>query len=427
MGAGSLARWQLCCWHQPQHALNIAKAPAVKLKFVYLDSNDFSDLSKPEDELGDPDKAILEFIRKTKQNGRARFFISPVHISEAVHASDKYKDAAVRRAALMQELGAGNILQFPLNICKIELARAFAGNGRAQCSFAEITSKQNEWFGMPISQDNLKDRRNEVNGAIDTALQGLNRAERRRQKSKLNPKKASSHEYIRSLVKEGLSQPSSNNMLADLMNPDLALNWYLGKASDEEFRKNSVGLLSDPYLLFKYFIDELGHRESLYRVIRDQGEKWVSLVETATSQAIPLLVFAKQSGNQLDLKSTLAQITSESFWRKMVGSLAEMDLNHLGEKEIKEAKEQSPSTSIFIHILLESILVKLQSTAARVNAGNCNPPNAEVSDYGDFMHAIYAPYFDIFRCDTRIGELLRHHPTAKGRIASKRNDLVKML
>jgi hypothetical protein len=374
-------------------------------KLVYLDANDFSDLSKPENELSSSDKAILELLRDAKRNGAARFFVSPVHLSEAVHASDTYKDAAVRRATLMQELGAGNILQFPLNICKIELARAFADGGRVQCSLAEVTSKPNEWFGMSIPTDNLKERRTEIDAKIDTALRNLNRAERRRQKSKLNPNKASSQLYIRSLVKEGLSQPSSNNFPVDLMNPDLVLNWYLGDASDEEFRKNSVRVLSDPYLLFKYFIDEFGHRESLYRVIRDQGEKWVSLVDTATSQAIPLLVLAKQSGNQLDLKSTMSQITSESFWRKVIGSLAEIDLGHLQKKEIEEAKEKSPSTSIFIHILLESILVKLQSTATRVNSGNLKPADAKVSDYADFMHAIYAPYFDIFRCDTRIGEL----------------------
>jgi len=396
-------------------------------KLVYLDANDFSDLSKPENELSSSDKAILELLREVKRSGSARFFVSPIHISEAVHASEKYKDAAVRRATLMQELGAGNILQFPLNICKIELARAFACEDSVKCSLAEITSKPDEWFGMPHSTEDLKERRDEVSASIDDALRGLNRTERRRQKSKLNPKKKSSHTYIRSLIKEGLSQPPSSNVPVALMNPDLVLDWYLGKASDDAFRKNSVGLLSDPYLLFKHFIDELGHRESLYRVIRDQGEKWVSFIETATSQAVPVLLLAKQTGNQVDLKSVMSQIASESFWQKVVGSLAEMDLSHLSKNEVREAKEKSPSTSIFIHILLESVLVKLQSTAARVNAGNLNAPNVKVSDYADFMHAIYAPYFDIFRCDTRIGELLGHHKAVNGRIASRRNDLLKML
>jgi hypothetical protein len=408
-------------------ALTSRSDPPMDPKLVYLDSNDFSDLSRSENELSGSDKAILELLRDAKRNGRARFFISPIHISEAVHASEKYKDAAVRRATLMQELGAGNILQFPLNICKRELDRAFATEDKVQCSLAEITSKPDEWFGISSPIDDLKERRKEVSAVIDGALRGLNRAGRRTQKSKLNPEKKSSHAYIRSIVKEGLSQSSPSNIPVALMNPDLALDWYLGKASNEALRKNSVGLLSDPYLLFKYFIDELGHRESLYRVIRDQGEKWVSLVETATSQAIPLLVLAKQVGSQLDLNSILSQITSESFWQKVIGSLAEIDLSHLSGNEIKDAKDKSPSTSIFIHILLESIRVKLQSTAARVNVGNLKPPSVKTSDYADFMHVIYAPYFDIFRCDTRTGELLGHHRLTSGRIASKRNDLLNML
>jgi hypothetical protein len=83
-------------------------------KSVYLDSNDFSDLSRPEDELNSSDRDVLALLRDAARNKRARFFISAVHISEAVHASQEYKIAAVRRARLMQELGAGNILRLKL-------------------------------------------------------------------------------------------------------------------------------------------------------------------------------------------------------------------------------------------------------------------------------------------------------------------------
>jgi hypothetical protein len=242
-------------------------------KSVYLDSNDFSDLSRPEDELNSSDRDVLALLRDAARNKRARFFISAVHISEAVHASQEYKIAAVRRARLMQELGAGNILRLPLDICKIELDRAFAGEDIVKCSLAELTSKSNEWFGTSIPLDSLKERRDEIGAAIDQSLQGLNRAQRRSYKSKSNPQKKGSQKYIRSLVKDGLSQSSSTTIPTSLLNPDLALDWYLGKTSDDKFRQNTVGLVSDPYLLFNYFIDELGHREALYRIVRDQGEK----------------------------------------------------------------------------------------------------------------------------------------------------------
>jgi hypothetical protein len=173
-------------------------------KFIYLDSNDFSDLSEPESRLKEADKVILEALRKARSTGRATFFISPIHISEAVHASETHKEDAVRRAKLMQELGEGNLLRFPVDICKMELARAIAGEKHVRCSLEEIGSKPNEWFGIPIPTDGLSDRRKEIDDAIENALRGLSRNDRRRRRSELNLKKKSSHVAIRSLVKEGL-------------------------------------------------------------------------------------------------------------------------------------------------------------------------------------------------------------------------------
>jgi hypothetical protein len=128
-------------------------------KFVYLDSNDFSDLSEPESRLNETDKAVLNALRKARSTGRATFFISPIHISEAVHASETHKEDAVRRAKLMQELGGENLLRFPVDICTIELAKALAGEEHVPCSLKEIMSKPNEWFGMPIPTDGLNDKR----------------------------------------------------------------------------------------------------------------------------------------------------------------------------------------------------------------------------------------------------------------------------
>src|ERR1700733_5874467 len=179
-------------------------------KFIYLDSNDFSDLSEPESRLKEADKAILEALRKARSTGQATFFISPIHISEAVHASETHKEDAVRRAKLMQELGEGNLLRLPVDICKMELARAIAGEKQVRCSLEEIASKPNEWFGIPIPTGGLSDRRKEIDDAIENALRGLSRNDRRRRRSELNLKKKSSHVAIRGLVKEGLrnSPPS---------------------------------------------------------------------------------------------------------------------------------------------------------------------------------------------------------------------------
>jgi hypothetical protein len=356
-------------------------------KLIYLDSNDFSNLSEPEERLSETDKRILEALRNAHTRGDAAFYISPVHISEAVHASAAYKDAAVRRAALMRELAGTNILRFPYEICKIELTKALSGQESIKCSIEEIASKPNEWFGT-VPESNLDERRKEIDQMIEQALSGRPRAERRRLKSELNPARKSSHSLIRSLVNDGLRNAPPTTLPISLLNPGLALDWYLGIASDAEFRSNSVRLLNDPYLLFEHLIDEVGQRGQLHDLLRDQGLKWRNLIESGMSEMAPLYAFAHMNGEQIEPKSLVSRITTPVFWQKMIGTLADRDLSGVDSRELIEAKNASPSTAIFFHSLLQSVLVKLQSTRSRAIAGNLSSPEVKLSDYGDFMHAI---------------------------------------
>lgn len=396
-------------------------------KLIYLDSSDFSDLSCPEHLLNESDKAVLYALRKARAAGFARFLISPIHICEAVHASEDSKEDAIRRAALMSELVSDDLLRFPTDICKLELSRAFSNKIPVPCTLSEILSSAQEWFGV-LPPDNLNDRRNEIEHEIEKHLRRLNRHERRRRKSELNPRMKRNHPTIRSLIKDGLrNSPPGKTSIEQLIDPDLVLDWYLGIKSDAEFRENSLRIARDPYLLFKYFVDDLGYREKLYGMVRDQGQKWCELIENGMSQSALLFAQAHQLGHSLSPKKLVSQITSEAFWRKVIGSLAGLDLAHLTGDQIAETKERSPSTAIFIQAVLGSVLVRLQSTQARAEAGSLSPVSAKPSDYGDFMHAIYAPYTDVFRCDAKFGETIKAHPLIRGKLVPKRKDLLRLL
>src|SRR5438105_3725171 len=94
---------------------------------VYLDSSDFSDLSVPDDQLSAENRETLKQLRYHRTQGSAQFLLSGVHVSEAVHAAEHYKQSAVRRALLMRELCGSNFLRFPIEIFRLELRKAFAG------------------------------------------------------------------------------------------------------------------------------------------------------------------------------------------------------------------------------------------------------------------------------------------------------------
>src|SRR5271165_6024546 len=96
-------------------------------KLVYLDSSDFSNLSAPYGDLSPERRSILTILREHKSAGTAVFFMSAVHLSEAVHAAREHKEAAVRRAELMHELCGSNILRLATDLPKLELQKAIAG------------------------------------------------------------------------------------------------------------------------------------------------------------------------------------------------------------------------------------------------------------------------------------------------------------
>jgi hypothetical protein len=72
-------------------------------KLIYLDSNDFSDLSAPATTMRAEDAAILAALRKTQAENSALILLSPPLLSEAVHATMANKQDSMRRASLMRE------------------------------------------------------------------------------------------------------------------------------------------------------------------------------------------------------------------------------------------------------------------------------------------------------------------------------------
>ena len=126
---------------------------------MYLDNSDFSKLSAPRGELSQENQKILGCLREHKRAGTASFFMSAVHLSEAVHAAESYKPAAIRRAELMRELCGSNTLRLPIDLPSAELNRLLSGNASGRLPIGEIRSEPGSWFGAHVSLDSIADNR----------------------------------------------------------------------------------------------------------------------------------------------------------------------------------------------------------------------------------------------------------------------------
>lgn len=396
-------------------------------KSIYLDSNDFSDLSKPEEELRGDDKAVLHALRNSIEHGAARVLLSPPLLSEAVHATETSKEYALRRAKLMRELCEKNFLPYPTDILRKEFALV-TSNSPSKLALDDFISSEGEWFGTPYTLQSLKETRQKARQKLDERLKHLPRAERRKLKSQLDPLKASSRPLLRRLIKEG---QQSNSGPAEyplsLLDQNLYLDWLLGDTTDAAMQKHMHDILCDPYFLFDYIVDETGHRDQLYNLVRNGGTNLSDSLERFGQQIIRLGELSIQMGRQLKARDLTDELVSSSFIRTMVASIPEAEIDQLGDPELLATTDQCPSASTTVHVLREYVNVLVQSNLTRAQRGDASATKPKRSDFGDLMHVFYAPYVDIFRCDARFGEHLRKNNSTQGRIASQRKDILHML
>ena len=219
-------------------------------KSIYLDSNDFSDLSRPDDQLRPEDVVVLAALRSARDNGTARILLSPPLLSEAVHASETSKEFALRRASLMRELCDRNFLRYPTDVCKLEFDQALSNTSVVKLSLDEIVSGDGQWFGNDLDLQSLREIRLKTQQGLHERIdqQQLPRAERRKLKSQLNLSKPASRRLLRQLLGNGSSNEPQNDFPLNLIDQNQFMAWLLGETTDFDLHERLHAIISDPYI-----------------------------------------------------------------------------------------------------------------------------------------------------------------------------------
>ena len=346
--------------------------------------------------------------------------MSAVHFSEAVHAGIQHKDSALRRAELMQELCAENILRFPTEVPKLELQKALGGAATSRLCESDLASPKGKWFGFCTNLDNLTEARREVSASIEKLLAPLPRRERRRLKADLDLRKKSAHTKWREIIG---SAPETDEFPTNLVGPESTIAWFLREMSDAEYRERTISIMHDPLLMFKYILDETKNRRTLYELIRNQGTALLSDLEKSEELMRPALAAIAFSSAEINLRQLIDRICLEPpFLRQTIAAYSDIDCN-IPDGDLRKITESCPSLSSQIAASKSYLLQRAYSLISRIRGGNNEASKAKPSDLGDLMHSFYAPYFDIFRCDARFGEILKRHPPIRERIVDRLSDL----
>ncbi|WP_426780865.1 hypothetical protein [Pseudomonas syringae] len=364
---------------------------------IYLDSCDYSNLSKPG--IDGANARHLAAFRAIKNQGKAVFVFSGAHISEMSPLDQQYASTAYERTRLMVELcGRNTMISFD-QLMKSELARLTTQDTKPLTPM----NFDGEWFpelGQLISPIDEFD----VPGALKQQMDehGMNRKMRRILTTNMTNK----HGRFRSDIEQRCGQRLDYSELLERtpMRPKdmIVLKRYLlGKATREEADKAFLESLRDPSYMAQWFIHHHNKLGAIGDWVRRPAQDLIEICE----QALSKLSMQLKSLPESDRASAIAGVSGER-WAKLKKQGVIDIVNRLLIRLLPSAPSCDDADDIEqycpgIFICINAFYDSLQKSLGE------KPRAMKASDFVDIIHALYIPYVSYFRADKHMCGILQ--------------------
>ncbi|WP_240009487.1 MULTISPECIES: hypothetical protein [Pseudomonas] len=364
---------------------------------IYLDSCDYSNLSKPG--VDGPDALHLAALRAIKNRGEAVFVFSGAHISEMSPMDQQYASAASERTRLMVELcGRNTMISFD-RLMKAELGRL------ATQDLQPLTAvdSDGEWFpdmGKLMSPIDEMDVAEALQKQMDE--HGMNRNMRRTLKASTTNK----HGRFRSDIEQRFGQRLDYSEFLERtpMRPqDMTVlkRYLLGKATRAEADKAFLESLRDPSYMAQWFIHHHHKMGAIGDWVRGPARELIESCEQTLSNLRAQLKALPES----ERAAVMAGISGER-WAKLKKQGAIDIVNRLLARLLPGAPSCNDADSIEkycpgIFICINAFYNSLQKSFGEI------PRAIKASDFVDVIHALYIPYVSYFRADKHMCGILQ--------------------
>ncbi|WP_122422473.1 hypothetical protein [Pseudomonas viridiflava] len=364
---------------------------------IYLDSCDYSNLSKPG--IDGANARHLAAFKAIKNQGKAVFVFSGAHISEMSPLDQQYASTAYERTRLMVELcGRNTMISFD-QLMKSELARLTTQDTKPLTPM----NFDGEWFpelGQLISPIDEFD----VPGALKQQMDehGMNRKMRRILTTNMTNK----HGRFRSDIEQRCGQRLDYSELLERtpMRPKdmIVLKRYLlGKATREEADKAFLESLRDPSYMAQWFIHHHNKLGAIGDWVRRPAQDLIEICE----QALSKLSMQLKSLPESDRASAIAGVSGER-WAKLKKQGVIDIVNRLLIRLLPSAPSCDDADDIEqycpgIFICINAFYDSLQKSLGE------KPRAMKASDFVDIIHALYIPYVSYFRADKHMCGILQ--------------------
>lgn len=372
---------------------------------VYLDSADYSNLSSPRIT---PELArVRDELRELSRDTRIAFCFSSVALFESSPVQTKDSGFAAARIELAGELCGANALASVDRVFEIE-AKQIQTLSKSKES---VHRPDGHWF--PNVSDLLQplgEMRAQIKGMMEEKIGAmqLNRAQRRAAAAL-----SSRHGVLRGSALSGLSQASEAELASlPLRHKDATTiqRYMAGQATREAAEAALLSSLADLPTLAKWIRNGNDMSLRLAPILRKPAADFVVKAQAGLDRTVSARQAALRVNPQLD-RQTDWNAMRAGLLRDFISKNASQSGAVLARSD-DERETLCPGTSTAMNLLFAQF--KKAILGGR--------PPIVASDFGDCLHAIYAPYVSIFRADKRTTPDLRPLVARWGTTATQRVD-----
>lgn len=378
--------------------------------YIYLDSSDYSILSDPR-RYSHEYKIIRERLHDWVEAGDVCIFFSQVLLAEMAPITYQNEHLAQAKAELLFSLCRKNALIAPdrLITFEVEKLRGEPHDSNLPYSYDGIWFQNGtDTLPSPLARYEI------IKSCLDeTKNMGLNRKQRRETDRKI--KKCGAARLQAQVKQQALSlsildeEIQKNLHGYPLKKEDIIIimRYMAGVGGAQEARAAYRRSLSDSRWIIKWMYADIKRSKDFADGIRAPG---IKLCEKICQ--------LRDSLSRFNTSDYLSNDFLNQQNRRSIEQVANALISKIGSHDtsvtINQLKEFCPGLHTMLAIFYSASKSSIQK--------NRNAPKS--SDYVDALHAIYAPYVDVFRADSSMAPHVKQYAPAETQVVQKLNQLV---
>jgi hypothetical protein len=388
---------------------------------IYLDSSDISNMASAADPFW---REARDALKSAAHSGHTVFRFSVIHMMEITHLDQRSKPMAVERGRLIKELCGPRCLTFWLDLV---LAEGLAHLQGAKLARRIDTYRDDgRWYPDVSSlelgaSERLKGEIASVLKHIDKVMRerGMPRNDRRRFARKfLNPSGYLNAAALKELWGSGVdfkgfaSQLHINDTLAS---EDFYLDYLTGRTPAKEFNRQILASIGDVPEFIEFFYDRSKQLDGFFASLRALGTEIEEISDRLRQEMKASAILLGRDAITGLVRHLVKENPLQNTRTKILQSIGQQEHEAIRRGGVNDDVWQSkvvespvgslPSLDTLLIAVLEHIRISVLPGSQR---------KLRISDAGDLMHLLYAPYVDAIRCDGYTAQVAKSVVTPVG-------------